>query len=128
LAARLATENSEPEDWEDLQEAFGEPCEKIVQELRYEDYLALITEFRKRMVEKAGSAELSKLIDSIYAQIRIVQRRVIILPERIQKGMAEHREVLEAIMAGDPEKAELMKRRNLRSAREHLKRYQKWIL
>ncbi len=128
LAARLATENSQPGDWADLQEEFGEPCERIVRDMDYEKYLDLITRFRKRMVEKAGSHELSKLIDSIYAQIRIVQRRVIILPERIQKGMLEHREVLKAMVEGDPKKAELMRRRNLRSAREHLKRYQKWIL
>lgn len=128
LAARLATDNSQPGDWLDLQEEFGEPCERMVRDMDYEKYLDLITRFRKRMVEKAGSHELSKLIDSIYAQIRIVQRRVIILPERIQKGMLEHREVLKAMVEGDSEKAELMKRRNLRSAREHLKRYQKWIL
>lgn len=128
LAARLATENTRPEEWTDLQEKFGEPCERMVEELRYEDYLDLITEFRKRMVEKAGSVELSKLIDSVYAQIRIVQRRVIILPGRIQTGMKEHRKVLEAMIEGDPEKAEAMKRANLKSAREHLKRYRKWIL
>ncbi len=128
LAARLAAERSQPRDWEDLQAEFGEPCERIVQNLQFEDYLALITKFRKRMVEKAQSRELSKLIDSIYAQIRIVQRRVIILPERIQKGMLEHREVLKAIMERDPDKAESMKRLNLRSAREHLRRYQEWIL
>jgi len=128
LAARRATENSQPGDWADLKEKFGEPCERMVRELDYEGYLDLITEFRKRMVDKAGSMELSKLIDSVYAQIRIVQRRVIILPERIQKGMQEHREVLDAMIEGNPEKAEQMKRANLRSAREHLKRYRKWIL
>lgn len=128
LAARLAAQNSSPEDWEDLYREFGEPCEHMVENLLFEEYLALITQLRQRMVEKAQSRELSKLIDSIYVKIRIVQRRVIILPGRIQKGMMQHREVLKALMEGDPDKAEQMKRRNLQSAREDLLKYQNWIL
>ena len=128
LAARLAAEKTRPEDWEDLKREFGKPFEQIVKNLQFEEYLNLITKFRKRMVEKANNRELSKYIDSIYAQIRIVQRRVIILPGRIQKAIHEHREVLDAIIEGDPDKAEAMKRRNLRTARAHLKQYQEWIL
>jgi DNA-binding GntR family transcriptional regulator len=128
LAARLAAKKSRPKDWEDLKDEFGKPFERIVDNLDFEGYLNLITKFRKRMVKKAKNRELSKYIDSIYAQIRIVQRRVIILPERIQKAIHEHREVLNAIIEGDPDKAEAMKRTNLRTAREHLRKYQKWIL
>ncbi len=128
LAARLAAQKTRPGDWVGLQKEFGEPCERIVKNLQFEEYLLLITKFRQQMVERARSKELSKLIDSIYVKIRIVQRRVIILPNRIQKGMLEHREVLKAIMEGDPDKAEEMKRRNLKSAQEDLKRYKTWIL
>lgn len=128
LAARRAAQNSKPEDWAGLERDFGKPCERIVQNLRFEEYLALITRLRQAMVDKAASRELTKLIDSIYVKIRIVQRRVIILPGRIEKGMQEHREVIKALMEGDPDKAEVMKRRNLRSAQEDLRRYEKWIL
>ena len=128
LAARAAAENTRPEDWLDLQEEFGQPCEEIVQNLEFEKYLDLITRFRKRMVEAAQNEELSKLIDSIYAKIRIVQRRVIILPGRIEKGMQEHREVLNALINGDPDEAERLKRINIRSAREYLRSFQKWVL
>ena len=128
LAARSAAENTRSEDWLDLQEEFGQPCEEIVQNLEFEKYLDLITRFRKRMVEAAQNEELSKLIDSIYAKIRIVQRRVIILPGRIEKGMQEHREVLNALINGDPDEAERLKRINIRSAREYLRSFQKWVL
>lgn len=128
LVARLAAMKSKPKDWEGLNREFGEPCEHMVENHEFEQYLALITKLRQQMVEKAQSGELSKLIDSIYAKIRIVQRRVIILPGRIEKGMLEHREVINALMEGDPDKAEVMKRRNLQSAREDLLKYQNWIL
>jgi DNA-binding GntR family transcriptional regulator len=80
------------------------------------------------MVEAAQSEELSKLINSLYAKIRIVQRRIVILPGRIQQAIEEHREVLKAIMEGNSEKAEKMKRLNMHNARECLKKYKIWII
>jgi len=128
LSARLASQKTAANDWKALEKKFGEPCEQMVKNRDYEEYLALITDFRKRTVEAAQNKELSKLIDSIYAKIRIVQRRIIILPGRIEQAINEHRTVIKAIMEGDPAKAEKMKRSNLRSAREYLKKYEKWVL
>lgn len=128
LSARLAARKTTTRDWKDLEKKFGEPGEQMVKNKQYEEYLSLITEFRKRTVKAAQNVELSRLIDSIYAKIRIVQRRIIILPGRIEKGILEHREVLKAIMKGDSAMAEKMKRNNLRSALEYLKKYEKWVL
>ena len=128
LSARLAAQKTKAKDWKDLEKKFGEPCEQMVKNRKYEEYLALITELRERTVEAAQNKELSKLIDSIYAKIRIVQRRIIILPGRIEQGINEHREVIKAIMDGDPTRAQKMKRSNLHSAREYLKEYEKWVL
>jgi DNA-binding GntR family transcriptional regulator len=128
LAARLAAQKSKPEDWSDLKEEFGESFERIVRELDFEKYLDLISKFRDRMVQAAQNDELSKLINSLYAKIRIVQRRIVILPGRIQEAIEEHRQVLEAIMEGDPLKAEKIKKENLQHAREWLDKYKMWVL
>jgi DNA-binding GntR family transcriptional regulator len=128
LSVRLAAQKTNAEDWKDLATKFDKPAEQMVQNRRYEDYLELITELRKSTVAAARNSELSKLIDSIYVKIRIVQRRIIILPGRIEQGIKEHRKVIDALMEGDPAKAEKMKRSNLRSALEYLKKYEKWVL
>ena len=128
LAARLAAQKSKPGDWRDLEKQFGEPFEQIVKDLDFEKYLDLISIFRDRMVAAAQSEELSKLINSQYAKIRIVQRRIVILPGRMQHAIKEHRDVLNAILAGDPDKAEKMKRINMKKARECLEKYKKWVL
>ena len=128
LAARLAAQNSKPEDWQDLAEEFGEPFEQIVKNQEFEKYLELISTFRDRMVTAARSEELSKLIFSMYAKIRVVQRRIVILPGRIRDAIEEHRAVLKAIMEGNPDKAEKRKRLNMRNARECLEKYKKWVL
>ncbi len=128
LAARLAAQNSKPQDWQNLAKEFGEPFEQIVKNLEFERYLNLIGTFRDRMVVAASSEELSKLIISMYAKIQIVQRRIVILPGRIEQAIHEHRAVLKAIMEGNPEKAEKMKRLNMKNAREWLEKYKAWVL
>ena len=80
LAARLAAQKSKPEDWRDLVDRFGEPCEKMVENLEFDNFLGLVALFRQRMVTLASNEELSKQIYSLFAKITIVQRRVVILP------------------------------------------------
>ena len=128
LAARLAAEKSKPEDWRDLEKDLGEPFDQIVKNMDFKSYLELIGTLRDRMVEAAQSEELSKLIISMYAKIQIVQRRIVILPGRINQAITEHREVLKAIVEGNPEKAEKMKRLNMKNARECLEKYKTWVL
>ncbi|MEW6665310.1 MAG: GntR family transcriptional regulator [Thermodesulfobacteriota bacterium] len=128
LCARLAAQKSKPEDWLDLREAFGERADNMIEHHEFESYLGLVAAFRERMVKASRNRELAKLTYSLFAKITIVQRRIVILPGRMEEAIKEHREVLEAIMAGDPEKAEEAKRRNLRNAREYLEKYKSWVL
>lgn len=127
LAARLAAQKTKPDDWRDLDSAFGDPAKKMVANLEFEKYLDLVAKLRERMVESAGNNELSKLIYSLFAKITVVQRRIVILPGRIEQAINEHRQVLEALIAGDPDKAEKMKRLNLRNARRCLEKYKSYV-
>jgi len=128
LCVRLATQKSTPQYWQDLQHAFGEEADKMVKNFEFDKYLNLVADFRERMVKASGNTELAKLIHSFFAKITIVQRRIAILPGRMEEAIKEHREVLQAIISGDPAKAEEAKRTNLRNARQCLMKYKNWIL
>ena len=128
LAARLATQNSTAADWLDLVEAFGERMDDIIRKKDFEEYLGLVNRFQDRMLKLAGNSEMSLVADRIYAKMLIIQRRLILLPGRLQVGIKEHRDVIQAIVAGDPEKAEELKRNNIRSAVTTMKKYQKMII
>jgi len=128
LAARLAARNSNPEDWIELEEAFGEPAEKMVENQDFDKFLELVATLREHIVKAAQNEELRNLIYSLFAKITIVQRRVVILPDRMKQGIKEHREVIKAIISGDENAAEQKKKENLRSARNYLEKYKKWIL
>ena len=127
LAARLATEKTSAKDWVDLEEEFGQPCDEFIRNLNFDKYLELTRKFRRRMFAAAENKELSDLSDTLFAKILLVQRRLTILPGRINQSAEEQRAVLKAIIEGDPIEAERLKRLNLRNAKDCLYKYKDWI-
>ncbi len=128
LCARLATQNSAPESWQDLVEMFDGPMGEYVKQNDYESFLAGYGMFRRRLIEAAANPVLAGMLDSIYEKTQAIIRRIIILPGRAEHGLSEHRAVLAAIRRGDAEEAERLRRVNMRSGKDYLKRYQSFVL
>ncbi len=128
LAVRLSTENLPPESWQDLVELFDEPLEKAVRENDLEVYIDALATLRARLVAGANSPLLLGMLDSIYDRTRVLIRRLVILPGRARQGLEEHRAMLAAMRAGDAEKAEQLKRANIRGSRETFRKFQKFVL
>lgn len=128
LCVRLATQNVPPETWDDLIEMFGEPMDRLVEAGDIDAYEQAYSQMRRRVIEAARNPVLVGMLDSIYEKTRTIMRRVLILPGRAAKGLKEHRAVLAAMRRGDADEAERLKRANIRSAIEDLKRYQHYVL
>lgn len=128
LCARLATQNVPPESWQDLVDMFEGPMEERVKRSDYDAFLAGYGLFRRRLIQAAANPVLANMLDSIYEKTQAVIRRIIILPGRAEVGLKEHRAVLAAMRRGDAEEAERLRRENMRSAKECLKRYQSFVL
>jgi DNA-binding GntR family transcriptional regulator len=128
LCARLATQNRPPEHWQDLVDLFADPVGGYVERRDLEAYIVALEQFRRRTLEAAANPILRDMLDSIHDKTRAIIRRIIILPGRAEQGLAEHRAVLGAMRQGDAEAAERLKRDNIRSAREYLRRYQTFVL
>ncbi len=128
LCARLATQNTSPESWQDMVELFDGPMQEHVRQNDYESFIAGYGLFRRRLIEAAANPVLANMLDSIYEKTQAIIRRIIILPGRAEQGLSEHRAVLAAIRSGKAEEAEHLRRLNMRSAKEYLKRYQSFIL
>lgn len=128
LCARLATQKSEPGDWEDLVRLFGKPMEKHVARGELDAYLETYEHLRERMIAAADNPLLKDMLGSIHDKTGVLIRRIIILPGRAERGLKEHRALLAAMGKGDADAAERLKRRNIRSSREYLKRYEEFLL
>jgi DNA-binding GntR family transcriptional regulator len=128
LCHRLATNNASPETWDDLVELFGAPMEKLVAAGDIDTYDKALAQMRRRVIEAARNPVLAGMLDSVYEKTRTIMRRVLILPGRASKGLSEHQAVLVAMRGGDAAEAERLKRANIRSAINDLKRYQHYVL
>lgn len=128
LAVRLATENVEPSTWQELVELFDEPMGRHVTDGDFDAFLAGYARFRSQVVAAAANPVLTDMLDSIYEKTQALIRRIIILPGRAEVGLEEHRAVLAAMHAGDATEAERLRRANMASAREFLRRYERFVL
>lgn len=130
MCARLAAKNVPPESWQDMVDLYapGGPMEQYVNDNNIEAFFTEYRRWRARMIEAAHNPVLANMLDGILEKSQVIMRRVMILPGRTQQGLLEHRAILQALRDGDAEKAEALRRANIRSAVEHLKRYQTWVL
>ena len=128
LCARLATQKTAPESWQDLLDDFKGPMQRLVKEGDLDAYSAGYDRFRRRCIEAAANPLLAEMLDSILEKTQVLIRRILILPGRAETGLREHVAVLEAMRRGDADEAERLRRANMRSARAFLERYQKYVL
>ncbi len=128
LCSRLATENSQPESWQDLVDLFHGPMVGYAESADFDAFIAGYELFRSRSQTAAANPVLARMLDSIYEKTQVLIRRIIILPGRAQVGLQQHQAVLQAMRQGDAEAAERLRRSNMRSAKDCLIRYQKYVL
>jgi DNA-binding GntR family transcriptional regulator len=128
LCVRAATENVPPATWQEFVDLFDSPMDEFVKAGDFESFLACYERFRNRFIECSCNPVAARMLDSIYEKTHGVIRRSIILPGRAQAGLQEHRATVAAMRAGDADAAERLKRANLQSAKEYLRRFQKYVL
>lgn len=127
LAARLAALNSTSEDWASLDELFGEDLHEAIRQGDYEAYYRAIEVYRETVTRIAGNEYLTNALSGIYDQTNTIIRRVLIVPGRCEESYAEHRQVIDALLRGDAEAAEHLKRQNMVSARRALEKYRNFL-
>lgn len=128
LCSRLATENTEPASWQDLVDLFHGPMVAYADNADFDAFIAGYELFRHRSQTAAANPVLTQMLDSIYEKTQVLIRRIIILPGRAKVGLQEHQAVLQAMRQGDADAAERLRRSNMRSAKDCLVRYQKYVL
>ena len=105
LAARYAAENATPDDVRALRAILGE----MRRRLDAGDLLGASDEnavLHGRILEISGHATAARLIATLKSQLVRFQYRTIMLPGRSEHSFGEHRAIIGAIEAGDPDAAE----------------------
>ncbi|WP_318841313.1 GntR family transcriptional regulator [Streptomyces sp. SS1-1] len=129
LAARLAAQKSAPGDWSELQELFaeGNGLDEAAEEGDIDLFLAAIDRYRDTVIRLADQTFLAETLSGVRDQSHVLRRRILMTPGRMKESLAEHRAVIDALVRGDAERAEELKRRNMRTARKRLVRFREYL-
>lgn len=128
LCIRRATANAPPEVWKALLAQLGPTIERELSHGEFENYIAYLNDLRRQMLHHAGNSLLTQMLDLIYDKAEFIARRVLILPGRWEFALGLHRALLKAMIAGDADEAELIRRKTLASAYEFFKKYKDFVL
>jgi len=120
LAARHAAVNATPEDVEDLSAIL----EDMRRRLDAGDLLGASDQnavLHGRILDISGHATAARVIATLKSQMVRFQYRTILLPGRSERSFGEHRALIDAIAAGDPDAAERAMRTHLSHVAEALR-------
>jgi DNA-binding GntR family transcriptional regulator len=128
LCARLAATGVPPESWQDLVELFGAPMQDIVARRDLDAYVRHYEHFRHRLMAAAALPPLSELLERLNDMTAVYGRRLLLVSDRTQHALHEHRAVLAALRQGDAAAAERLRRATIANVRAALVRYHAFVL
>lgn len=105
LASSLAAERITKEELDKLSETV-ELAEFYIKKNDTEHIKELDTVFHSIIYKASGSRFLSRTLSELHRKIKSYRKRSLSVPGRLERSEAEHREILEAIKAGDSEMAD----------------------
>ena len=128
LCARLAARNAAPTAWDDLLTLFGAPMQAIVKAKDLHAYAGNYRRMHERLIEVAASAPLADLLHRLNDMTSIFGQRVLLLPDRPDQALKEHRAVLQALKRGDAEAAESARRATIANVRGLVEKYAAFVM
>ncbi|WP_038072209.1 GntR family transcriptional regulator [Thermus scotoductus] len=115
LAARLATLRASPELTQRLRSLYQKQVQSA-EEGDLEGYGDLDLAFHRALWEAAKNRRLLRAAESLDGQVRLLISTSAAVPGRLPSALEEHREILEALTASDPEACEVRMRHHIRNA------------
>ncbi len=120
LAARYAARNITDAEIADLRAIVGEMEARLAEG----DLLGISegnTRLHSRLLQIANNKTVARLIERLHAQHIRSQFRLILVPGRAPRSVAEHRAIVEAVASRDPDDAEVAMRSHLANTVETLR-------
>ncbi len=105
IAAAMATERLTAEEKAKLKESV-DLSEYYIMRGDAENLKELDTTFHSIIYGASGNRLLSKILTELHRNIKAYRKLSLSVPGRLERSQEEHREILEAILAGDAERAD----------------------
>jgi DNA-binding GntR family transcriptional regulator len=122
MACRLAAENMLDHEIEALKQLLDQHEHSVEQE-EWRSYFQKDgdLDFHFRIVQGSKNAKLQELLGAdLYHLVRMYRYQFSVSSSRPKRALKEHRQIIDAIEARDPELAELLMRRHISAARKNI--------
>lgn len=112
LCAREAVQNCGPEDLEKL-DAMHEKLEQLAAKDEVDDYYEQNFVFHQAIQDLAGNHTLQRIIGDLRKVLRLARHAQLTIPGRLQASIEEHRKIMHAFHAHDPDLADANMKKHL---------------
>ena len=119
LASRMATERLTEDTRAELIHAV-ELSEFYALKGDAERFKELDTSFHDLIFRASGNRMLSKILGELHRNVRAYRKKSLSVPGRLESSLAEHREILAAMLAGDADGADRLTSLHVQRAMENL--------
>lgn len=119
LASAMAAARMTDEEKTELRESV-ELSEYYVAKGNTEKLKELDTAFHNIIYRASGNRMLSRILSELHRNIKTYRKLSMTVPGRVEKTAEEHREILNAILQGDGERADTLTRMHVERAMENM--------
>ena len=112
LCARYAARRMSAEEKAELERLHARSCE-LCQARQLDEYYAVNQSFHEAVYQGSHNVVLQDMARSLFARLAPYRRYQLNHPKRIDESYAEHGEVLDAILAADPDRAQAAMRKHV---------------
>lgn len=122
LIAARAAEHTTPTDHGELQQIIAD-MQRSVGEDNGRDYSALNALLHRRLREMSGHVIAARLVENLRNRAAHHQYRLALMPGRPEESLVQHRAIVDAVVAGNPEAAANAMAKHLQSVIDVLHRW-----
>lgn len=122
MAARLACAVANDEDIAALHRLVDDYGQDEVA-MRLGEYSDANITFHQAILSLSGNPLIHDIADSLFLHVRAIRNRTIIEQDRAKRSVADHKEIIEALEARDPDRAERLVREHTMKLRDHVERF-----
>lgn len=123
IAAKWAVERMTEEELEELKEIY-DLMDFYVQKNDIEGFAQLNIEFHESIYRATKSRYLEQVLKGLQYYMKRTRMKALQVEGRIQKSQMEHKEILDAFIHRDPEKAQEALTRHLMNSQKNVEKYQ----
>jgi DNA-binding GntR family transcriptional regulator len=121
MAARLVCERAGDEEIAGLRDLFA-PFGEDTLRYRLNEYSAANLRFHQRIIELSHSELIESIAERLFAHVRAIRRHTIGEDDRVERSIVDHMEIIEALEARDPDRAEHLVRAHALNLAAHVER------